>query len=317
MRKRYIVIFLLATTLIIFTTVAMVYGQEVKYPTKPIVVVYHSQAGSGGDIFCRSLGKAVEKVLHQPIVVENRTGGGGANAWTYVDKAEPDGYVLLGISSTLVARPLQAAMKVDYTNFKPIAQVFFDPSVIFVPVDSKFKTFQDLIDDAKAQPGNQTWGSGSPGSAETLCIKKITQIADMDVNIVPFEGGADVMVNIVAGRLDAAIGEYAEISSQVEAGRIKIIANLNTERMSSLPDIPTLKESGVDFVFEKIRGIMAPKGTPDEIIQVWVDAIKDAYDDPDFKKYYTENMLFPLFRPTNEMQKALDQQYKFFKEMME
>jgi len=316
MRKKFIVIFLLATALILLATTVIGYGQEAKYPTKPIAVVYHSQAGSGGDIFLRNLGKALEKVFNQPILVENRTGGGGANAWIYAAKAEPDGYILVGISSTIISRPLMTPMPVDYTDFKPIAQVFFDPTVIYVPTESKFKTFQDVIDDAKTRPGQQNWGSGSPGSAETLCLRKIAQMVDMDINIIPFEGGADVMVNLVGGRLDAAIGEYAEIAAAIEAGQARIIANLNTERMPDLPDVPTLIESGVDFVFEKIRGVMAPKDTPDEVIQIWVDAIKSVYDDPDFVKYYTNNKIYPLFRPTNEMQKALDAQRAFFKGMM-
>jgi putative tricarboxylic transport membrane protein len=315
MRKKFIVLFLLAAALIILTTV-IGYGQEAKYPTKPVTIVYHSQAGSGGDIFCRSLGKAVENTLNQPVLVENRTGGGGANAWIYVADAKPDGYVLLGISSTIIARPLLTPMPVDYTDFKPIAQVFFDPTVIFVQADSKYETFQDIIDDANARPGEQNWGSGSPGSAETLCLRRVAQIADIDINIIPFEGGADVMTNLIGGRLDAAIGEFAEIAAPVEAGQLRIIANLNTERMPDLPDVPTLKEGGVDFVFEKIRGLMAPKDTPDEVIQVWVDVIKNVYDNADFVNYYTNNKIYPLFRPLNEMQKAMDEQRKFFKEMM-
>lgn len=316
MRKKFIVTFLLATALILLATTVIGYGQEAKYPTKPIVVVYHSEAGSGGDIFLRNLAKVVKKVFNQPMIVENRTGAGGANAWIYVANADPDGYILLGISSKIVSAPLQTVMPVDYTDFKPIAQVFFDPEVIYVRADSKYKTFQDIIDDAKARPGQQNWGSGSPGSAETLCMMKIAQIAGIDINLIPFESGPDVMVNVLGGRIDAAIGEYGEIASPVEAGKIKIIASLNTERMPDLPDVPTLTEGGVDFVFEKIRGLMAPKDTPDEIIQIWVDIIKNVYDDPDFTKYYTANHIYPLFRPTNEMQKALDAQRAFFKEMM-
>lgn len=314
MQKKHLLVIIVLGILFLVST-AMVFSQE--YPSKPVVLVYHSQAGSGGDIFLRSMGKAIEKITGQPIIVENRTGGGGSNAWLYVKDAVPDGYILLGISSSLLAGPLQTKMGVDYTDFKPIAQVFFDPTVIYVPANSPFNTFAEVIKDAHERPGEQKWGSGNPGSAEMMCVQKIAQLADMDINVIPFEGGADVMVEIVAGRIDAAIGEFAEIASQVEAGTIKLIANVNSERMGNLPDLQTLKESGVDFVFEKIRGVVAPKETPDEVIQVWVDAIPKIYEDPDFKKYYTENVLFPLFRPTEEMKKAMDEQYDFFKEMGE
>lgn len=314
MLKKHLLVVTISAMLVLLS-VSMVFSQG--YPTKPVVLVYHSQAGSGGDIFLRRMGSAIEKIIGQPIIVENRTGGGGSNAWLYVKDAVPDGYILLGISSTLLAGPLQTDMGVDYTDFKPIAQVFFDPTVIYVPANSPFNTFEDIIKDAQERPGQQSWGSGNPGSAEMMCVQKIAQLGDMDINVIPFEGGADVMVEIVAGRIDAAIGEFAEIAGQVDAGTIRLIANINSERMDNLPDLPTLKESGIDFVFEKIRGIVAPKETPDEVIQVWVDAIPKIYEDPDFKKYYTENVLFPLFRPLEEMRKAMDEQYTFFKEMSE
>jgi len=314
MRRRFLTIMLTVAVAVAVSTGAAV-AKDVSYPTKPVTIVYHSQAGSGGDIFLRQLAKAMEPILGQPIVIENRTGGGGSNAWTYVKNAKPDGYTLLGISSSILAGPLQTKMSVSYKDFKPVAQVFFDPTVIYTSANSKFKTFEDIINHAKANPGQQTWGAGNPGSAETMCIEKIAQLADMKITVVPFEGGADVMVEIIAGRIDAAIGEYAEIASQVEAGNIKLICNLNSERMQSLPDLPTLKESGIDFVFEKMRGILAPNGTPDEVIQVWVDGLQKVYDDPAFRKYYEENKLVPRFRPTDEMQKAMDEQYEFFKEM--
>lgn len=310
-KRQLLVLFVLAVSL---AFAGALHAAE-NYPTKPVVLVYHSQAGSGGDIFLRNMGKVIEKVLGQPIIVENRTGGGGSNAWIHVKNAKPDGYTLLGISSSVIAGPLQTKMPVSYADFKPVAQVFFDPTVIFVPAKSKFKSFEDIMKDAKENPGKQNWGAGNPGSAETMCVEKIAQIADMNITIVPFEGGADVMVEIIAERIDAAIGEYAEIASQVEAGNIRIVACLNSERMEELPDVPTLKEAGVDFTFEKIRGILAPKDVPDSVVKVWTDSLAKIFDDPEFKKYYKENMLVPRFIPGEKMQKVMDDQHAFFKEM--
>jgi len=312
MKKRQLLVLMVLAVSLVFAGV--LHAAE-NYPTKPVVLVYHSQAGSGGDIFLRNMGKAIEKVIGQPIIVENRTGGGGSNAWIYSKNSKPDGYTLLGISSSVIAGPLQTKMPVSYADFKPVAQVFFDPTVIFVPAKSPFKTFEDVTKDAKANPGKQNWGAGNPGSAETLCIEKVAQMADMKITVVPFEGGADVMVEIIAGRIDAAIGEYAEIASQVEAGNIRIIACLNSERMEEAPDVPTLKESGVDFAFEKIRGIVAPKDVPDSVVKVWTDSLAKIYDDPEFKKYYKENRLVPRFVPAEKMQKVMDDQHAFFKEM--
>lgn len=313
MRKNLLIMLAVAVTVVI--SAGMAFAAD--YPTKAVTFVYHSQAGSGGDIFLRNMGKAIEPHIGQPVVVENRTGGGGSNAWTYVRDAKPDGYTLLGISSSLLAGPLQTDMNVDYTYFKPVAQVFFDPSVIYVPADSDLNTFEDVIEHAKANPGKQKWGGGNPGSAETMCIQRVAQIAGMDINVIPFEGGSDVMVEIVAGRIDAAVGEYAEIASQVEAGNVKLVALLNEERMDTLPDVPTLKESGVDFTFEKIRGIVAPKATPDKVVEVWVNNLEKIYDDPGFQKYYEENNLVPRFKTGLQFQKAMNEQWNFFVEMGE
>ncbi len=301
-------------------------GEEVKeaeepakldYPTKPITLVYHSKAGSGGDIFLRNLGKALEKSFGQPIVIENRVGAGGANAWTYVSRAKPDGYTLLGISSTILASPLRVEMPVSYKDFDPIAQVFYDPTVIFVRTDSQYDSLADVVEDAKSRPGQQKWGGGNAGSAESLCALRFAEIAGMEIKLVPFEGGGDVIVALVAGDLDVAIGEYAEIKGQVEAGKVKLLTGLGSERIPTLPDLPTLKEEGYDFVFEKIRGLMVPKGTPDEIIEFWNEAIRKVYDDPAFKKYYESSNIIPLYRGPDEMTKAMDEQHQFFKEMLE
>jgi len=286
------------------------------YPSKPISIAYHSSAGSGGDIFLRNLGKALEKQFKQSIIIENKVGGGGATAWSYVAKAKPDGYTLLGISSTIITGPLQTPMDVSYKSFKPVAQVFYDPTVIFVSSKSEFDTFKKLVDWAKAHPKEQKWGSGSPGSAESLVLKHIMGLVGAEVQPVPFEGGGDVAVEVMAGRLAAGIGEYAEIAHLVESGDLKILVGLGSARIPNLKDVPTLKEEGIDFVFEKIRGIMAPKDTPDYVIEKWVDAIKKIYDDPDFKKYYTDSNIIPLFRGPEELAKVLDQQNEFFKTML-
>lgn len=310
-------IWLLAAVLVLIGVLISGCDSESRsYPSKSISLVYHSSAGSGGDIFLRNMAKALEKIFKQPIVVENRTGGGGAVAWSYVAKAKPDGYTMLGISSTIITGPLQTPMDVNYQSFKPVAQVFYDPTVIFVSSKSQFNSFQDLVNWAKQHPKEQKWGAGSPGSAESLVLRHIMNTVKADIQVVPFEGGGTVAVEVMAGRLDAGIGEYAEIANLVKSGDLKILVGLGSERIPSLPNVPTLKEQGVNFVFEKVRGIMAPKDTPDYVIQKWVDAIKKVYDDADFKKYYTESNIIPLFRGPQELAKVLDEQNQFFKSVM-
>ncbi len=184
MKRKLGTAFMLIACLVLLVSVVGCKSEAKAYPSKSIALVYHSSAGSGGDIFLRNLAKALEKQFKQPIVVENRTGGGGSTAWSYVAKAKNDGYTMLGISSTIVAGPIQTKMDVDYKTFKPVAQVFYDPMVIFVSTKSSFNSFADIVKDAKAATKPQKWGGGSPGSVESLCLKQIAAKLGVQFDVV-------------------------------------------------------------------------------------------------------------------------------------
>lgn len=286
------------------------------YPSKEVEVAYHSSAGSGGDIFLRAMGKAVEPALGKPWVVNNLPGAAGANAWTHVAKATPDGHVLLGVSSTIITAPLLNKMPVDYTNFEPIAMMFNDPMVIFVPAASPLKNLKDLVDAAKKNPGKLKIAGGTPGELGFVAGRELMKYADMKIALVPFEGGGDAAVTVLGGHLDGGIGEYGEIASSVEAGKLRIIVTFN--KMPLNPDIPTVAEAGYPQVkVEKLRGLVAPKGTPPEVIDKLVAVMKTAYDNPDFKKYYEANNLIPNFQAKDDFKKIMDAQHAQIKESLE
>lgn len=277
------------------------------YPEKEVEVVYHSSAGSGGDIFLRTMSKAVDKNLGKAWVVNNMPGASGANAWNYVAKAKADGYTLIGISSTIITAPILNKMPVNYSDFEPVAMMFTDPMVLFVPGDSPFKSLTDLIAAAKANPGKIKFAGGTPGELGFVAGRELMKAAGFEMALVPFEGGGDAAVTVLGGHLDGGIGEYAEIASNVEAGKLRIIGSFN--KMPLRSDIQTVAEAGYPEVkIEKLRGVLAPKGTPKEVIDIIAGAMKKALDDPDFKKYYETSNLIPSFKTGDEFSKIMKDQ---------
>ncbi|WP_096437374.1 tripartite tricarboxylate transporter substrate binding protein [Alteribacter populi] len=275
--------------------------EEISFPEKEITILYHSRAGSGGDLFLRNTAKPLEEILGVPIVVENRTGAGGANAWQYTLNSDPDGYTLVGTTATLISSPIMSDMDISYQDFTPLAQVFTDPAFIYVKGDSPFDSIEELIEYEQNNPGDLDWASSTPGSKDNITLAMIYDEANIDPSTVAFEGGSEGLVNIVGGHVDVGLGEYSQLRGQLEAGEVKILASLTEERHPQLEDIPTMIESGWDVVPYSPRAIMAPPDLPEGVQQVLIDAIEQVYDDPDFQETWEEEGLVPHFAPGQEL----------------
>lgn len=299
--------------LLVISLVAPVVVAEAAYPEKPLEVVYHAKAGGGGSMFLNALGKAVEPKLGQAWVVNNMPGSAGATAWTYVAKAKPDGYTLLGTSSNIITTPVVTNMPVSYKDFEPIAMLFIDSMVIFTSTDSPYETLEMLVEEAKKKPGQLKFSGGGAGGLEHVAIHKFCEAADVNIPTVPFEGGGDIVVSVMGGHMDVGVEDYGVVAPNVEAGKLRILATYN--KMDDHPEIPSLDELGYKGIeLEKMRGIVAPKGLPEEIKEYLIEVLKTAYDDPDFQKYYKSNSLTPKFRAGEDFRNAMDRQYKMVSE---
>jgi putative tricarboxylic transport membrane protein len=274
---------------------------KVDFPKKAITIVYHSSAGSGGDLFLRNMAKPLEKILGVPVLVENRTGASGANAWSYVKSAKADGYTLLGTSSTLISAPILSDMGISYQDFKPLAQNFLDPQLLYVKADSQFNTAKELIDYELSNPQELNWARSTPSSGDTISLAMISQATSIDPKYVAFEGGSEALVGVLGGHVQVAVGEYSELRGQIESGDIKVLASLTAERHPILTDIPTFTELGWDVVVMRPRAVMAPKDTPDEITAILIDALSKVYEDEDFKKVFEDEGLVPEYAPGEEL----------------
>ncbi|HXF82572.1 MAG TPA: tripartite tricarboxylate transporter substrate binding protein [bacterium] len=269
------------------------------YPTKPIILVTHSSPGAGGDIFLRNLAKHLEGIVPVPIVVENRSGGSSARAVTYVATSPKDGYILYGSTPTMLQTPILTKTPHSFLDLQPVANVFFDPMILYVKADSPWKTLTDIIAAAKQRPGTVRFGAATPGSVEHMIAHQLQKVAKVQVQPVTFEGGGDLLLAVLGGHVDLGVGEYAEVAAQVQAGQVRVVNSFTAQRLPGTT-IPTAKEQGVDIVVEKFRGLLGPKGMDPAAVAYWENAIKQVLAKPAYRAYYTSVYLLPAYMDSKQ-----------------
>ncbi|MBI4540089.1 MAG: tripartite tricarboxylate transporter substrate binding protein [Gemmatimonadetes bacterium] len=272
-----------------------------QYPSKPITFVTHSTPGGGGDVFLRELGKYLHGIVPVPIVVENRAGGASATAVSYVAQAQANGYVLYGATPTTLMTSILTRTRHSFQDLQPIANLFFDPMILYVRGDSPWRTLADVVNAAKQRPGQIRWGASAAGTVEHMIAFDMQKLAGIRVQPVTFEGGGDLMVAVLGGHVDLGIGEFGEMTSLLDAGRLRAIASFTGERISGA-DLPTAREQGIELVTEKFRGVLGPKGLHATVIRYWEDVIQKALATEAYRQQYEGNHLLPAYMDHEEFQ---------------
>ena len=264
------------------------------YPVPRVTLVTHSSPGGGTDVFLRELAKYMAPIMKTNFAVENIRGGSGAKALAHVAKGPTDGSLFYGTTPTYIQTTLLSKPSVGYDGLDPMLIVFIDPEVIFTRSDSPFKTLQDVMAHAKANPGKSRWGASNPASLERIGMEKLARAAGVKVPIVSHEGGGDQMIGVLNGTYDIGIGEIQELQGQLEAGKVRLLATLSEKRLAGLPQLPTAKEQGYDVVIRKFRGLASPKGVPDNIAKAWEEGARKVLELPAYKTEYTKDHLTPM-----------------------
>jgi tripartite-type tricarboxylate transporter receptor subunit TctC len=263
-----------------------VWSQD-SYPSKPISLVVPFPPGGVADIVGRPAADAMSRYLKQPVVIENKPGAGGGIGMGYVAKAKPDGYTLLLALSSIsilpeadkvIGRP--ALYQLD--QFVPIARLTADPTVLAVRSDSPWKTLQEFIDDAKRRPGAITYGSSGNYGTMHMPMEMFAAKADIKLLHVPYTGGGPAVVALLGGNVDALSTGPSTVIQHVKAGKLRVLASWGDKRLTSLPEIPTLSESGVPVVFFQWSALFAPTGTPEPVIAKLREAARAVAADPRF-----------------------------------
>ena len=263
-----------------------------------VTLATHSSPGGGSDVFLREMAPHLSKIMRVTFVVENLQGGSGAKAMATLAKAKPDGGMFYATTPTFVYTSLLSKPAATYRDLEPLVNIFYDPEVIYTSADSRFKTLQDVIDHARN--GGGRWGATNPASLERQVLERLKQKTGVTPAIATFEGGGDMLINVLNHTLDMGIGELQELRAQLDAGKLRLLAVVGDERLSLFPEVRTVKEQGIDLSVRKFRGLAGPRGTPPEVIAAWEAAIPKLLEDPEYKHLYSENSLQPGFIPHAE-----------------
>lgn len=271
------------------------------YPVDTVTLVTHSNPGAGSDLFLRKLGAELSEEMGVTFVVDYWTGGSGAKAMAQLAEAPADGSVFYATTPTHITTSLLSDPPVTYRDIDYVANVFFDPEVIFALESSPYETMEDAVEASKAAPGTIIWGGASPGSLERQILERINAHTDAGAIVVPHDDGAGLLIGVLNGSVALGVGELQELQSYIETGEIKILGVYYTERLATLPDVPTVLEMGLDDeVIRKFRGLAAPKGVPAETVDQIERAIQAILADPEFQEEYSADNLIPGFMGQEE-----------------
>ncbi len=286
---------------------------------RAITIIVPWDPGSGADVLARLLAPTLEKDLGVPIEVVDKPGGGTQIGLTELAKAKPDGYTIgMTNQTTTVLTYLDPERKAAYSrkDFAPIANVAVDVTSIAVTPDSQFKTLKDLVDAAKAKPGQIKIGDSGALSSIHFDLLRFAKAAGITVAPVHFSGGATAVTAVLGGHTDATCQGLGTMASQVKGGQVKVLGTMSEKRSRFVPNVPTMEEQGVKVYGPSTRSFAAPGGTPKEIVNRLAEAFKKAMDVPDVQKKMDETMLEPRYMGPEEFAAAWDQWEKESLEVM-
>lgn len=276
----------LAVTLIaLAATPAMTLAQS-GYPTKPIRLVVPFPPGAGTDTVARFVAQKLAESMGATIVVENKTGAGGAIGAAEAAKAEPDGYTLLFVASpfTTVAASAKAPGYDPLRQFVPVAPIAAGPLAFVVNPDVPAATMREFIAYARQHPGKVNYGSAGPGSVNHLALELFKVRTGTDIVHVPYRGIADATKDLLGGQLQAMTASIPATLPQLAERRVRVLAVTGDRRIAQLPDVPSWQEQGVaDANVVNYWGIVAPVGTPQEVVAKLNAATQKVLAQPDVK----------------------------------
>ncbi len=258
------------------------------YPDHPITVIVPFTPGGVSDITARPLAAAMTTNLGQAIVIDNKGGAGGAIGMAAAAKAKPDGYTLMMALPSMLTIPISdrisgRASSFQVNQFKPIARLTADPTVLAVRADSPWKTLADFVRDVRAKPGTISYSSSGLYGTTHVAMEILAYAANLKMVHIPYTGGGLQVNALLAGHVDATMQTPGAIAGQISSGKLRILASMSRDRVSTLPDVPTATEQGYKGEFYLWTGLFVPANTPTPIINRLRASVKEASVHPVFK----------------------------------
>jgi len=267
-----------------------------QYPSKPVRMVVAAPAGGLTDVVARSVAQFLQEKLGQPFVVENISGASSTIGAMTVARSAPDGYTLLVNPSLLVITPMLMNVQYDVVkDFTPVSNLGTVPLSIGINPAIPAKALQEFIGLAKADPDKFTWGSEGVGSVGHLTMERIQREAGFKMLIVTYRGTSPALIDLIAGRTSAMISPVPNLIEQFRAGTVRPVAVATKQRVGTLPDVPTLEESGFpNFEIGSWYGLWGPAGMPQDVLTVLNAAIAEAMATPRVTQRVAAQGLVPV-----------------------
>ena len=261
------------------------------YPTRLIRIVVPLAAGGVTDIVARTVAERLQRALGQPVVIENRAGGGGSLGAESVAHSSADGYTLLmgTVSSNAINASLYRNLRYDnIRDFAPISLVASGPNMLVVHPSIPATTTAELIKFLQANPGKYAYGSAGVGTSVHLLAELFKQMTGTDITHVPYRGSGPMMTDLIAGVVQMSFDNMPTALAQVRAGNLRALGITSSERWPTLPDVPTVGETLPGFSGTSWQGLFAPAGVPDPILEKLSAEVRKILHDPDVVKQFLE-----------------------------
>lgn len=255
-----------------------------EFPSKPVELVLPFGPGGSHDLTARAVASVAHSYLGQPLLVVLKPGGGGAVGSQQVIRAKADGYTLLfGGSGPNTTFALVQKAPIGPDQFVPVCRINYSAPFIAVRTDAPYKSLKELVDYAKKNPGKLNFANTGPWGAADLPMRLLGKAGGFEYNNIPHDGGGPSLLAVLGGHADATFGFTAQLTPQVAAGKMRLLANTDVKRHPDYPNVPTMKEEGFDVVFTMWRSVLAPKGTPPAVVDRLETAFKKLSEDRSFK----------------------------------
>ncbi|MCM3636607.1 tripartite tricarboxylate transporter substrate binding protein [Sporosarcina luteola] len=275
------------------------------YPTKPIEIVVPAGAGGDTDLNTRIMAKAMEKEIGKPLVVTNVTGAGGTAGTQKVNDAKADGYTVLAFHNSIILNKIYGLVDYTYSDMKVAGVGVLDQSNTFlVSKNSEFKTIDELVDYAKANPKKVSVAT-EVGSMTYMQILQFEEQTGVEFNIVDVGGASDKITALLGGRVDIVPTSLGLVKGYLESGDFVPLGVMAEERLEDAPDIKTFKEQGIDLVVDKVFLWAFPKDTPDDVVATFTEAMSKAVENETYQDEIKKSWLSPVYLNPEEASKKL------------
>jgi putative tricarboxylic transport membrane protein len=285
---------LLSIIVVVITAVPLGFGRSQEFkPSRQIEAVVHTGPGGGSDIFARAIAEMLqkEKLITQRMQVVNKSGGGSAVAMSYLAEKKGEPHTIGFFTGVWVTNPLTTAeATVTVKDLTPIVRLVLEPAVIAVKADSPYKDTKDFIDAARKSPNQLRQSGGSITGRDNLMRLLIQKATGAQWTYISFPSGGERLSNLLGGHVQMMVIEPQEAGEHIRAGNLRVIAALTEKRLASMPNVPTIKEQGIDVtIIPQARGVLAPPAASKEVVQYWEGVFERFAKSASWKQYVEQN----------------------------